>query len=220
MFKDLTAVQKAVLGGLVGMIVVSAGLAAWRRSRPLPPPREAYPAESPASPLVVSVAGAVLRPGVYNLPAGARVQQAVEAAGGLTPEGDPTSINLARRLRDGDRVLVKARPPAATPSRSSRSPSGTVANSPPTQPKSPRTARAEPPHSAGATVSPPAPAPVSLSRASPEELAAVPGVTLPLARKIVDYRTRYGGFRRVEELLLMPGVTPAKLEQIRPYVVP
>jgi len=61
---------------------------------------------------------------------------------------------------------------------------------------------------------------VSLNRANPEELAAVPGVTASLARKIVDYREQHGGFRRVEELLLIRGVTPAKLAQIRPYVVP
>ncbi len=221
MFRDLTAVQKAVLGALVGMIVVSAGLAAWRRSRPLPPLREVYPAESPARPLVVNVTGAVQRPGVYSLPAGARVQQAIEAAGGLTPNGDPTSINLAQRLRDGDRVLVKVRPTGeSSPRSSSRQRSPTAKHPRPTAPKAPPTAPAEPSPGSLPAASPPAFAPVSLSRAGLRELAAVPGITLPLARKVVDYRTRYGGFRRVEELLLIPGVTPAKLEQIRPYVVP
>ncbi len=55
------------------------------------------------------VAGAVKRPGVYRLAAGARAVDAVEAAGGLTPEADPDSLNLARRLSDGDQLYVPKR---------------------------------------------------------------------------------------------------------------
>lgn len=65
--------------------------------------------QSPATTVVVQVDGEVLRPGIYHLPGGARAGDAVEAAGGASPLADPTAINLARLLRDGDRLTVPAR---------------------------------------------------------------------------------------------------------------
>jgi competence protein ComEA len=76
------------------------------------------PTPSPAPAVLVHVVGAVATPGVYRLPAGARVEQAITAAGGLTDEADPASINLAALLADGQQVVVKAHPasrPAADP---------------------------------------------------------------------------------------------------------
>ena len=67
--------------------------------------------------VVVHVAGAVGAPGVYELPAGARVQDAVLAAGGATPDADLESLNLARHLRDGEKITLPAaaRAAASTP---------------------------------------------------------------------------------------------------------
>lgn len=62
-----------------------------------------------AGDLVVHVAGAVREPGVYRLPAGSRVAQAIERAGGARPGAEPDAINLAARLADGQQVVVPAR---------------------------------------------------------------------------------------------------------------
>jgi competence protein ComEA len=65
--------------------------------------------------VVVAVTGKVLHPGMFTLPAGARVADAVQAAGGLLPEADPGSVNLARRLNDGEQVAVGAAAAAGAP---------------------------------------------------------------------------------------------------------
>src|SRR5438105_102722 len=72
---------------------------------------------APASPLVVHVAGAVAHPGVYSVPAGSRVNDALVAAGGPLPDADPDQLDLAAKLSDGDRVYVPRRgetPPPPT----------------------------------------------------------------------------------------------------------
>ena len=105
---------------------MSAGVAAWLvgevalgpiiSGHPPPPPRPIAP------PLRVQVDGAVERPGIYELPPGARVEDALRVAGGVAERGDPSELNLVARLTDGQRVSVPARPPpgsaaTATPPR-------------------------------------------------------------------------------------------------------
>jgi len=89
-----------------------AGFAVWR-SRPVAEPAPALAAavgtsaaQVAAAELVVSVGGQVVRPGLVRLPAGARVADAVEAAGGAVPGTDLTGFNLARKLTDGEHVVV------------------------------------------------------------------------------------------------------------------
>jgi competence protein ComEA len=67
-----------------------------------------------ASDLVVDVAGAVQRPGVYRLPAGSRVEDAVERAGGASAKAELEAVNRAARLADGQQVVVPERGPAGT----------------------------------------------------------------------------------------------------------
>ena len=213
MLKPLTTAQKVVLGVLVGVILGSAFWVAWRRSQPLrslapaalPAPSQA----APGSTIMVSVTGEVARPGLYTLPRDARTIQALKAAGGVTPAGDPNSVSLAQRLKDGASIVVKLRrvapgkaPPAA-PALTSESHAATAAA---------RASRAAP--------APPATAartPVSLNSASLAELAALPGVGLPTAQRIVAYRREHP-FRQIEELLLVRGITTAEFDKLRPYL--
>lgn len=207
MLKELTIVQKSVLAALIGVIMVSAVIIALGRSRPLPPDHFPPPTGAlPAGPRVtVYVTGAVARPGLYVLPRGDRVAQALEAAGGATPAADLTALNLARRLKDGDRITVPSR--------------GRVAHThtpPPKAPPSPPAAPAA--EGPSAETAPREPGLVRLNTATVDELAALPGLTRRLAERIVAYRTAHGAFRRVEELLLVPGMTPAILSQARPHL--
>jgi competence protein ComEA len=151
---------------------------------------------SSAAGLVVDVAGKVRHPGVYRLPAGARVQDAVTAAGGITPGVDPISINLARKLTDGEQVVVglpTAGQPASGQSATGQSATGTGSSS-------------------GAA------GPVDLNTATTEQLDALPGVGPVLAQRIVDWRTQHGRFASVDELSNVSGIGEAKLADLKPLV--
>ena len=174
--------------------------------------RQAPPARSPAaSPpatvrvegaagggAVVQVAGAVRRPGVYRLGAGARVVDAVRRAGGATRRADVTAVNLAARLEDGRQVIVprRGRRGGAAPAGGSSAASSGVG-------------------AAGAG----APAqPVNLNTATPDQLDALDGVGPETARKIMAYRVQHGGFRSVDELDHVPGIGAKRLAALRPLV--
>src|SRR6266566_3250543 len=120
-FHPREAAALAVLGLL---LLIGAGLA-YLRARPaaaLPPPAGAVSASAspsagtaPANTIVVDVVGAVRKPGVYDFAQGARVIDAVRAAGGFMPGAEPQAINLARPLVDGEQVVVPKEGEAPTP---------------------------------------------------------------------------------------------------------
>lgn len=145
--------------------------------------------------LVVHVVGAVRRPGLFRLPEGARVADAVARAGGAARRADLAALNLAAPLVDGTQVLVPRRAVPATG-------------------LSPATAEAGTENGVAAGSK------VSLSSASAEELDQLPGVGPVTAQKIIDYRTEHGPFASVDDLDAVPGVGPARLEQLRDLVTP
>lgn len=139
--------------------------------------------------VVVDVAGEVRRPGVVELPAGSRVVDAIDAAGGTLPRADTTPLNLARVLADGEQVLVPRRGTAVTE-----------------QPAVP---------SAGATS---AAAQVDLNTATLEQLDALPGIGPVLAQRILDWRTANGGFTSVDQLQDVSGIGEATYADLAPLV--
>lgn len=142
----------------------------------------------------VHAAGAVASPGVYALPAGARVADLLAAAGGPLSEADLDRLNLAARVADGDRVYVPRRGEGEPPSTEVGGLAG---------------AGGGPPTTAGL---------VDLNTATAAQLDTLPGVGPATANAIITYRTRHGPFRSVTELLEVPGIGPAKLESLRPLV--
>ncbi|MGY1708274.1 ComEA family DNA-binding protein [Geodermatophilus sp. SYSU D00758] len=159
----------------------------------------AAPAAEPATPavdeaagtdgaVVVSVVGQVARPGLVSLPAGARVADAVAAAGGLLPEADPASVNLAAVLSDGQQIAVGV--PGV----------GAGAGSEPA--------------AAGAGGA----SPVDLNAATAADLDALPGIGPVLAGRIVDHRTQHGRFTSVEQLDDVPGIGPTTYAELAPLV--
>jgi competence protein ComEA len=177
-----------------------AGAAVWR-SRPMPEPTPALAAvevsgtapsggaAQPGGQLVVSVGGQVARPGLVRLAPGARVADAVEAAGGPVPGADLTGLNLARRLSDGEHVVVGPAGPAAA------------------------AADAAQPAGDG-----PSGRRVDLNTATLAELDALPGIGPVTARRILDWRSAHGRFAGVDQLREVDGIGEARFSQLRDLV--
>ncbi|MDQ0756354.1 ComEA family DNA-binding protein [Arthrobacter sp. B3I4] len=165
--------------------------------------------------IVVHVAGAVASPGVVELPAGSRLHQAVEAAGGSTVAADLDRLNLAAVLEDGQKILVQERgsPDAADPA----SPSGGSAVSGSAGSGGAGQGGSES-DGAGSGRSGTPTQKVNLNTADAEELATLPRVGPILAQRIVDWRKQHGRFGSVQELDAVEGVGPKLLETLLPLV--
>ena len=144
---------------------------------------------SDAPAMRVHVVGAVDRPGVYRLPAGARVEDAVASAGGVRLGANLAGLNLASKLADGQQVIVPRHGQQAGAVTGGGGPAGT-------------------PASAGAQI--------DLNNATTEQLDTLDGVGPATARKILEYRAQHGPFRSVSELSRIPGIGPKKLAAMRP----
>lgn len=154
--------------------------------------------------IVVDVDGAVAHPGLYKLPPGSRVQAALAAAGGLSPQADVHRINRAAKLHDGQKLYVlsqgESTPPQAASSgqgcegQACTSAEGGVAGS----------------DAEGQGL-------VNINTANATQLTQLPGVGPAIAQKIIDYRTANGPFTSVDDLTKVPGIGTAKLAQIKSH---
>lgn len=161
--------------------------------------RDTGPRRTDTKVLVVDVAGEVRRPGVYRVPAGSRVDVAVEHAGGLTPHGEAAAVNLAMPLHDGQQVVVPRRGSGAAGGHASAGAAGAAGAAPP----------------AGAPAQP-----ISLSTATAEQLDTLDGIGPTLAGRIVQYREAHGGFRSVQELRQVDGIGDKRYAALSKAVQP
>lgn len=152
----------------------------------------------------VYVVGQVRRPGVVTLPAGARVEDAVQAVGGATVKADLAVMNLARRVVDGERIVVP-RPgekvPTADPVPDPAAGAGAGATA----------------GAAGSMGAVPG-APVDLNTATVAQLDALPGVGPVIAARIVTWRQENGRFTTVDDLAEVQGIGDATMANLRPLV--
>lgn len=176
---------------------------------------------APAS-VVVSVVGLVAQPGIVTLGAGARVADALTAAGGPAPNADTLGLNLARPLADGEQIVVGALTAASGPPESAVISGGAAGTAPIAAPAASGMAGAGSAGGAGAGAAGGAPAggSISLSTATVAELETLPGVGPVTAAAIVQWRTDNGPFASVEQLAEVPGIGPARLAKLQPLVVP
>ncbi|MFI0591797.1 MULTISPECIES: helix-hairpin-helix domain-containing protein [Streptomyces griseus group] len=154
--------------------------------------------------IVVDVSGKVRRPGVRRLPAGSRVADALEAAGGVRAGTDMTGLNRARVLMDGEQVVVGLPPGPSAFGAAGGGGAGSVGGD----------------GSAGASGGPAPSAPLSLNTATAEQLETLPGVGPVLAQHMIDYRTENGGFRSVDELRQVNGIGDRRFADLQPLVRP
>jgi competence protein ComEA len=145
-------------------------------------------------PLVVEMRGEIEAPGVYELSPGARLQDAIAAAGGLTEEADLSTVNLARRLRDGELIAILALPvPGSTP-------------------MVPSTGAGDAAEAEESRVR------INMNTATAAELEALPGVGEVIAARIVAYREQTGPFRSVDDLINVEGISDRAIDKIRELV--
>ena len=158
----------------------------------------------------VQVSGAVLEPGIYDVPASCRVEEAIAAAGGLTENADSERVNLVRKVRDGMQIRVpvqKAARTSRTQRKNAQAKSGLGAS---TTKKSSSTRAGTEKNNSAVQI-------VRINSAGVSELQQLPGIGPALAQRIVE--TRKGGrFTSAEDLLRVPGIGKAKLAKLRNYV--
>lgn len=158
----------------------------------------------------VQVSGAVLEPGIYDLPANCRVEEAIAAAGGLTENADSERVNLVRKVRDGMQIRVPVQKAART-NRTQRK--NAQAESGLGESASGKSSSAK----AGSGKKNNQMPRVRINSASASELQQLPGIGPALAQRIVE--TRKGGrFTSADDLLRVPGIGKAKLAKLRDYV--
>ncbi|TSB13104.1 ComEA family DNA-binding protein [Streptomyces benahoarensis] len=156
--------------------------------------------------MVVDVVGKVEHPGVRRLPVGARVMDALAAAGGVLRGANTQGLNRARLLVDGEQIVVGRAGSAPDP--------GGGANGPPGADSSGASGGPGGPGAAGPGQ------PVSLNSATVQQLDTLPGVGPVLAQHIVEFRTRHGGFTSVNQLREVTGIGDRKFADLRPLVQP
>ncbi len=150
------------------------------------------------APIAVHVIGAVPRPGLYEFPEGTRIQDAIDAAGGLLAEADSASLNLAALLEDGQQLNIpyKVGSDPALNATTLVLPSSTTA-----------TPAANPDIDL-----------IDINIATLEELDSLPGIGPTTAQKILDYRTTNGPFAAIEDIMNVSGIGPSTFEDIKDQI--
>ena len=159
----------------------------------------------------VQVSGAVLEPGIYDLPADSRAEAAIAAAGGLTEDADTERVNMVRKLRDGMLLKVPALKASGGKKAAQRA-AGASGNAADAYGKNAADKRGGSKVSAQGSAGR-----VRINSASASELQSLPGVGPALAQRIIAERSR-GRFASAEDLLRVSGIGKAKLEKMRAYV--
>ncbi len=191
---SVVAARRPGAGGTVATTATTIGIAAFATTSTSSVPPTTVPPD-----VVVDVAGAVRQPGPVRVAADARVQGAIAAAGGVTADADLDRVDRAAPLRDGERIYVPRRGQTEVPQVVGGSGDGSAGA----------------PSSTGGDATA---QPIDINAATADELIALPGVGPATAQAIIDYRSAHGRFGRVEDLLDVRGIGPAKFATLRPLV--
>jgi len=205
---------------LILAILIGGGVLAWVNSGPKPPEikkiegvieatASSTPIPTPTK-IKIDIAGAIVNPGVYELPKDSRVEDALNAAGGLSDQADrdwvAKNLNLAAKLHDGDKLYIprvgETSRPSTTQSQAKVPSAGVVSGAG-------LVSRAR---SSNCSC-------VNINTASAGTLdECLSGVGPSIAQRIVEYREAHGGFRSIEEIQEVRGIGPKTFEKIRDQI--
>ncbi len=192
---DMKQVAYVLVGLLAGFVLAGAIFVVTRLPGGKPVALEPAPTKAP---IAVQVLGDVVRPGVYELPDGARVKDAIDAAGGLIADASTGSINLAAKLEDGQQIQIGSGAAAVT--------SGNPNNSSNTAPFTVLPTTVPTPSSGNL---------LDINTATAAQLDALPGISPTVAQNIINYRNENGPFSTIEDIMNVPGIGPATFDTIR-----
>jgi len=203
MKRDIWVVTFGLLAGLL-----IGGLLYLASAPPRGLPVQLSPPPTPV-PLQVYVSGGVAQPGIYSLPLDSRVQDAIDAAGGLLPQAALYSINLAAPVKDGERLDIPILAPTTQPQAVSAAAPAAVQAA---------VSVSEPQIMPTAAVLPAEPGKVNINTAGLEELDTLPGVGPVTAQKIIDYRQANGPFQTIEAIMDVSGIGPATFVKMQDLI--
>ena len=168
--------------------------------------------------LTVHVCGAVRREGVYSLPAGSRIRDAVDAAGGFSGDADRSCLNLAMKIEDAWQIRVPTKEEAeALRLEQGRSGAGTAVPG-----ASPGLSGTSGLQGAGTAKDEAGTGnqeeKINLNTASKEQLMKIPGVGEAKAQRIIEYREQNGRFEAIEDLMKVPGIKDASFQKMKDYI--
>ena len=168
--------------------------------------------------LTVHVCGAVRREGVYSLPAGSRIRDAVDAAGGFSGDADRSYLNLAMKIEDAWQIRVPTKEEAeALRLEQGRSGAGTAVPG-----ASPGLSGTSGLQGAGTAKDEAGKGnqeeKINLNTASKEQLMKIPGVGEAKAQRIIEYREQNGRFEAIEDLMKVPGIKDASFQKMKDYI--
>jgi competence protein ComEA len=193
---------------------------------PTPPP---VPTPAPETRYYVHVAGAVRNPSLYLLPPGSRVMQAIKAAGGPTSKADLDAVNLAEKVKDGEKIYIPNKAPVTQTAMvvppgnslghesSETAPTPTAAVPISTTPAK-ITKSAKGSTSKSNKLTSPSQGQININTAGTDQLERLPGVGPAMAGRILAYRQQAGGFQKIEELQEISGIGPKKYAKIAPLI--
>jgi len=185
--KSLRGIAFGVVCGFLGV-----GLLLLATNQPRGEPIQLSPPPTPA-PIIVHVTGAVINPGVYSLPSGSRVKDAIDKSGGLLNDADTTLINLAMLVEDGMQVWV---PFQLEEVMDFNNPAVLEYESSPGQPVDK----------------------ININTATQIELESLFGIGPVIAKAVIQYRLENGPFKEIEEIQEVSGIGPVTFERIKPFI--
>ena len=181
-----SSTQKRSLLIVAGLVLATSSIFILRTSSPseaiTPPP---LTLDVAAVDITVDIQGAVVHPGVYKLTIGSRVIDAIKAAGGVTKAGDPSDLNQARVIADGEQIYIYAKSGGSTAKKST------------------------------VKIKPEGTALVLVNRASAKEFEALDGIGPVLASRIIAFRKANGPFATIDDLLKVPGIGAGTLSKFK-----
>ncbi|MBE0669510.1 MAG: ComEA family DNA-binding protein [Anaerolineales bacterium] len=187
-----------LLGVMAGFVLAGALIFVSRAPEGQPIVLQPAPTKVPVA---VHVIGAVPRPGLYEFAEGARVQDAIDAAGGLLASANVDAVNLAALLTDGQQLNIPYK-------------DGEAPAEAPAEPELPSSSNSEDENSSNSANTDL----ININTASLEELDSLPGIGPTIAQRIIDYRTENGPFTTIDEIMDVPGVGPSTFDEIKDLI--
>jgi len=199
MLNNLSREQQLIILGLILLIVVGLGVMAYRRMAGGGPEDIIVPQTEPLMPvqksvmhepeIVVHVSGAVKQEGVFSLKSSSRLIDVLQAAGGATNLADLDSINLAEKVKDGQKIIVPVKKIALV--RRSGDQETRISGTSSTGGK------------------------VNINTADEKELCKIPGIGKTTAQKIIDHRSSNGRFSKIEDIMKVKSIGKSKFGKIK-----